>query len=191
MWLLLSIALWVDDRLELLMLTLSGWVELPPPPPTSPALLAPIGGWWVEPCCGLGVVVVGLVGESMWKTKPVLGSAFSDQVSSSILQNIHVGIQNFKHYISKENITFVQNILSHRVPEEQFNGFPAYMFMFMKDDPSELSWIYVSTNSSSLVRCCSRSDRVREQRGELRSFSKSLECGPSVLQGCRILAHIW
>ena len=85
------------------------------------------------------MVVVGLVGESMWKTKPVLGSAFSDQVSSSILQNI--GIQSFKHYISKENINCVWNILSHRVPEEQFNGFPAYMFMFMKDDPSELSWI--------------------------------------------------
>ena len=133
---------------------------------------------------------MGLVGESMWKTKPVLGSAFSDQVSSSILHNI--GIQNFKHYISKENINFVWNILlSHRVPEEQFNGFPAYMLIFMKDDPSELSWIYVSTNSGSLVRCCSRSGRIREQRGDLRSFSKSLECGPSVLQGCRVLAHIW
>lgn len=36
------------------------------------------------------LVVVGLVGESMWKTKPVLGSAFSDQVSSSILHNLGI-----------------------------------------------------------------------------------------------------
>ena len=71
------------------MLTVRGWVELPPPS----LALAPPSACWVEPRRGLGVgvMVVGLVGESMWKTKPVLGSAFSDQVSSSML---HMGIEH-------------------------------------------------------------------------------------------------
>ena len=75
-WQWLSTIDWVEERLELLTLTVSGWVKLPPPLPINDAC-------WAEPRRGLGVV--GLVGESMWKTNPVLGSAFSDQVSSSIL----------------------------------------------------------------------------------------------------------
>ena len=75
-WLWLSATDWVEERLELLTLTVSGWAELP-------SSLAPANACWAKPRLGLGVM--GLVGESMWKTNPVLGSAFSDQVSSSML----------------------------------------------------------------------------------------------------------
>ena len=82
-WLRLSVADWVDERLRLLMLTLRGWVELPPPPPTPSS----VDAFWAEPRLGLRVVGFA-VGESMWKTNPVLGSAFSDQVSSSMLHSV-------------------------------------------------------------------------------------------------------
>lgn len=72
-WLWLSAA---DERLELLALTVSGWAELTPS-------LAPVNACWAEPRWGLDVM--DLVGESIWNTNPVLGSAFSDQVSSSML----------------------------------------------------------------------------------------------------------
>ena len=51
------------------------------------------------------VVVVGLVGESMWKTNPVFGSAFSDQVSSSML---HIGMEY-------RNITILFTLKLHHV----------------------------------------------------------------------------
>ena len=104
-WLWLSTTDWVDERLELLTLTVRWWVRQPP-------LSTVDGTWWEELCWGLGAVVVGLAGESMWKTNPVLGSAFSDQESSSML-NMHKDIEN----VHTTAINFVEMRTHSHIPK--------------------------------------------------------------------------